>query len=372
MGCIASTPSVVDGPEIPGGTEGRKQHQSVPPHPHTHTPTPPPQPAIRPLPPPLTPPGPPPPLSIFRLSQLAEATKGFSHTCKIGTGTLGPVYKGKIGENIVAIKKVENKVGDEVVMVDKKQSGAEMGPMDSLMEEIKILGQLHHPNLVKLIGYCMEEEEAFLVYEYVANRSLDQYIGSKERTLPWNTRLQIAVDSAEALHYLHEKRIVHRDFKPPNILLDENFRVKLTDFGFAKALNADVSRASTRIMGTLGYLDPSYLITGELNLTSDVYSFGILLLELLTGRHAIDERFEGENLVQWVGTRLQPESDIKDILDSSISEEFKTKKVRKSAQAICILVRRCIDSEPSSRPPITQIENFLKAIQEKALKSDTV
>ncbi|KAI7751792.1 hypothetical protein M8C21_012759 [Ambrosia artemisiifolia] len=170
-----------------------------------------------------------------------------------------------------------------------------------------MLSLLHHPNLVSLIGYCADGDQRLLVYEYMSAGSLEDHLLGKA-PLPWFTRMKIALDAAKGLEYLHDKAnppVIYRDLKSSNILLDQDFNVKLSDFGLAKiGPVGDKSHVSTRVMGTYGYCAPEYQRTGQLTVKSDVYSFGVVLLELITGRRAIDttRRDKDQNLVCWVIT----------------------------------------------------------------------
>jgi serine/threonine-protein kinase PBS1 len=175
--------------------------------------------------------------------------------------------------------------------------------------EVLMLSLLHHPNLVNLIGYCADGDQRLLVYEFMPLGCLEDHLHDlppDKDALDWNTRMKIAAGAARGLEYLHDKAnppVIYRDFKSSNILLDEGFHPKLSDFGLAKlGPVGDKTHVSTRVMGTYGYCAPEYAMTGQLTLKSDVYSFGVVLLELITGRKAIDNaRAAGEhNLVAWV------------------------------------------------------------------------
>ncbi|XP_010270707.1 PREDICTED: proline-rich receptor-like protein kinase PERK1 isoform X1 [Nelumbo nucifera] len=207
----------------------------------------------------------------FEIEELAEATNGFSED--IGAGGFGYVYKGILSDgNEVAVKCLKEK---------SRQGDREF------LAEIEIISRVHHKHLVSLLGYCVNGNQRMLVYEFVPNKTLDFHLHGKDQpTLDWASRLKIAIGTAKGLAYLHEDchpKIVHRDIKATNILLDSKFEAKVADFGLAKFFPDTDTHVSTRIIGTFGYLAPEYASTGKLTVKSDVYSFGVTLLELITG-----------------------------------------------------------------------------------------
>ncbi|KAL0382638.1 UNVERIFIED_CONTAM: Serine/threonine-protein kinase PBL27 [Sesamum calycinum] len=231
----------------------------------------------------------------FTFRELATATKNFRADCLLGEGGFGRVYKGRLESTnqIVAIKQLD-------------RNGLQ-GNREFLVE-VLMLSLLHHPNLVNLIGYCADGDQRLLVYEYMPLGSLEDHLHDlppDKKRLDWNTRMKIAAGAAKGLEYLHDKAnppVIYRDLKCSNILLDEGYHPKLSDFGLAKlGPVGDKTHVSTRVMGTYGYCAPEYAMTGQLTLKSDVYSFGVVLLEIITGRKAIDNsRAAGEhNLVAW-------------------------------------------------------------------------
>ncbi|KAH9304251.1 hypothetical protein KI387_008655, partial [Taxus chinensis] len=232
---------------------------------------------------------------VFTLRELQEATSNFCNDNLIGKGGFGRVYKGvlKTGK-VVAIKQMDP------VSLRKAQGEREF------RVEVDLLSRLNHPNLVRLIGYCADRCQRLLVYEYMYNGNLQDHLhGILRMRMDWPSRLKIALGTAKGLAYLHSgpttsTPIIHRDFKSSNILLDADFEPRISDFGLAKLMPfGDEVYVSTRVLGTFGYFDPEYTATGKLTLQSDVYAFGVVLLELLTGRRPVDlnQCLANQNLV---------------------------------------------------------------------------
>jgi serine/threonine-protein kinase PBS1 len=227
-----------------------------------------------------------------------------------------------------------------------------------------MLRVLHHQNLVNLIGYCADGDQRLLVYEYMPFGSLEDHLHDlplDKEALDWNTRMKIAAGAAKGLEYLHDKAnppVIYRDFKSSNILLDERFHPKLSDFGLAKVGPVgDRSHVSTRVMGTYGYCAPEYAMTGQLTVKSDVYSFGVVLLELITGRRAIDStRPHGEqNLVLWAGPLFNDRRKLPKMADPRLEGRY---PMRGLYQALAV-ASMCIQSEAASRPLIADVVTAL-------------
>ncbi|KAM0944159.1 putative protein kinase RLK-Pelle-LRR-I-1 family [Dioscorea sansibarensis] len=279
---------------------------------------------------------------IFTYKDIKVATNNFKDV--IGSGGFGNIYLGKLSDGkLVAVK----------VRSDRTQLGA-----DSFTNEVRLLTQVTHPNLVTLEGFCHESDQQILVYEYLPGRSLaDNLYGSnnKKATLDWACRLKIAVDAAKGLDYLHNgsnPRIIHRDVKSSNILLDMEMNAKVGDFGLSKQVSqASASHVTTAVKGTAGYLDPEYYSTQQLTERSDVYSFGIVLLELICGREPLSHAGSPDtyNLVLWAKPYLQAGSF--EIVDECIKGTFDAESMRKTAS----IAVRCVCRDASGRPTIAQV-----------------
>ncbi|KAJ9190174.1 hypothetical protein P3X46_001402 [Hevea brasiliensis] len=237
------------------------------------------------------------PQKIFAYKELAMATGGFSNVNILGQGGFGQVYKGTLSNG-------------EVVAIKKLSLSSRQGEREFLTE-VGTLSLAHHQHLVKLIGYCVDRANRLLVYEYVPNNSLRNNLhGQNRMIINWATRMKIAIGSAKGLAYLHEicnPKIVHRGIIANNILLDHNFEPKISDFGLAKEFsNSSVTLTSTMLAGTFGYLCPEYCITGQLSDKTDVYGFGVVLLELITGKQANAREFNPyASLTSWVAGSTQ-------------------------------------------------------------------
>lgn len=276
----------------------------------------------------------------------------------LGEGGFGKVYKGWLEE------KVTSKNGSGSVVAIKKLDSESMQGFDEWKSEVHFLGRLSHPNLVKLLGYCWEDNELLLVYEFMQKGSLENHLfgrGSAVQPLPWDIRLKILIGAAQGLAFLHtsEKQVIYRDFKASNILLDGCYNAKLSDFGLAKlGPSASKSHITTRVMGTSGYAAPEYVATGHLYVKSDVYGFGVVLVEMLTGLKAIDQnRPSGKlNLVDWIKPYLSERRKLKHIMDSQLEGKYPSK----AALQIAHLALKCIEPEQKMRPSMKEVVDTLE------------
>ncbi|XP_045797757.1 serine/threonine-protein kinase PBL36-like [Trifolium pratense] len=230
--------------------------------------------------------------------------------------------------------------------------------------EINCLGALQHPNLVKLIGYCHEDENRMLVYEYMPKGCLENHLFRRLTPLPWTVRMEIMLGAAKGLAFLHEEAqnpLIYRDFKTSNILLDSQYNAKLSDFGLAKdAPMGDKTHVSTQVMGTQGYVDPEYVVTGHLTSKSDVYSFGVVLLEMLTGRQAIDyKRAQKEQcLVEWAKPYLKSKIGFYQLMDPKLKGRYSPRGAKKAIK----LVSACLSCNKKSRPKMNEVAKVLQSI----------
>nr|XP_011465570.1 PREDICTED: serine/threonine-protein kinase CDL1-like isoform X2 [Fragaria vesca subsp. vesca] len=282
----------------------------------------------------------------FTFRELAAATKGFREVNLIGEGGFGRVYKGRLeAGQVVAIKQLNH---------DGLQGFQEF------IVEVLMLSLLHHTNLVTLIGYCTDGDQRLLVYEYLPRGSLEDHLfdlNPDQEPLSWDTRIKIAVGAARGLEYLHCKAnppVIYRDLKSANILLDDHFNPKLSDFGLAKlGPVGDNTHVSTRVMGTYGYCAPEYAMSGKLTLKSDIYSFGVVMLELITGKKAIDStKKQGEqNLVAWSRPFLKDRRKFVQLVDPLLQGRF---PVRCLHHAVAITAM-CLQEQPTFRPLISDI-----------------
>ncbi|KAJ7539019.1 hypothetical protein O6H91_11G073300 [Diphasiastrum complanatum] len=232
---------------------------------------------------------------IFTLKEMRQATRNFSYDMLLGEGGFGRVYRGVLSSGqVVAIKQMDPALS--------RSAQAER----EFRVEVDILSRLNHPNLVKLIGYCADKGYRILVYEFMRQGNLQEHLHGIVRVrMDWCTRVGVALGVAKALEYLHAgpatgNPVIHRDLKSSNILLDERFQPKVSDFGLAKLVPfGSKTYVSTRVLGTFGYFDPQYTATGQLTVKCDVYAFGVVLLELLTGRRPVDasQSVRKQNLV---------------------------------------------------------------------------
>ncbi|KAI9107873.1 hypothetical protein K1719_021209 [Acacia pycnantha] len=276
----------------------------------------------------------------FTYAEVSRITKNFEKV--VGKGAFGTVYHGFINNAQVAVK----------VLSPSAQGYLQF------QAEAKLLARVHHKRLIALIGYCDDGSNIALIYEYMANGDLAKHLSEKnENILDWKQRLQIAVDTAEGLDYMHtgcRPPIVHRDVKSKNILLNESFRGKIADFGLSKVFtNEGDTHMSTVIAGTPGYLDPEYNTSNRLNEKSDVYSYGIVLLEIITGQGAIIKDEEKTHIIRWVKNLMFVESKIKidDIVDSRLKGNFVTDSATKALD----IAMACVEASSLNRPTMSQV-----------------
>ncbi|KAL4305370.1 hypothetical protein AHAS_Ahas16G0071500 [Arachis hypogaea] len=288
--------------------------------------------------------------------ELKEATNNFEPASVLGEGGFGRVFKGVLNDGTaVAIKRLT--------------SGGQQGDKEFLVE-VEMLSRLHHRNLVKLVGYYSNRDSSqnLLCYELVPNGSLEAWLHGPlgiNCPLDWDTRMKIALDAARGLCYLHEDSqpcVIHRDFKASNILLENNFHAKVADFGLAKqAPEGRANYLSTRVMGTFGYVAPEYAMTGHLLVKSDVYSYGVVLLELLTGRKPVDmsQPTGQENLVTWARPILRDKDRLEEIADPKLGGKYP----KEDFVRVCTIAAACVAPEANQRPTMGEVVQSLKMVQ---------
>ncbi|XP_019161750.1 PREDICTED: cysteine-rich receptor-like protein kinase 42 [Ipomoea nil] len=281
----------------------------------------------------------------FKYETLEKATKYFDPSMKLGQGGAGSVFKATLQRGkVVAVKRL---------FFNTRQW------VDEFFNEVNLINGIEHKNLVKLLGCSIEGPESLLVYEFVPNKSLDHYLfeENKIKILTWKERFDIVVGIAEGIAFLHEgcgSRIIHRDIKSSNVLLDENFAPKIADFGLARDFAADKTHLSTGIAGTLGYMAPEYLVKGQLTEKADVYSFGVLVLEIVSGRKNNAFVEDTGSLLQTVW-KLYKTSESTQVVDPLLEGVFPAEEASKAIQVGLL----CCQASPGSRPSMSQVVEML-------------
>ncbi|KAL5213316.1 hypothetical protein ABZP36_024163 [Zizania latifolia] len=301
------------------------------------------------------------PAHKFTLAQLSAATDGFRDTNLIGEGGFGRVYKGRIG--------LDGSGLPAVVAVKQLCRRGVQGTNEFLVECMMLM-MLHHPNLVSLVGYCVDADERLLVYELLPRGSLDAHLfpggSGGHDPLGWGARVKIALGAARGLRYLHEvvtPPVIYRDLKSSNILLADDLSPKLSDFGLARlGPIGDDTHVTTRVMGTYGYCAPDYAMSGKLNVKSDVYSFGVVLLELITGRRAFDAARpvpEEQRLLIWARPYLA--GDRKKcfaLADPALQGRYP----RRAFYQLAVVTSLCLRDKPNLRPTMTDVTRALEHV----------
>ncbi|KAL6332382.1 hypothetical protein AAG906_004952 [Vitis piasezkii] len=285
---------------------------------------------------------------LYSVEELERATDGFNSSRVIGKGGLGTVYKGMLSDgSIVAIKKSNT--------IDEKQ-------LDQFVNEVLILSQINHRHIVRLLGCCLETEVPLLVYEYVSNGTLFHHLHDEGHasTLSWKDRLRIGSEIAGALAYLHSYAsiaICHRDIKSRNILLDENLRAVVSDFGLSRSIPLDKTHLTALVQGTFGYLDPDYFHSGQFTDKSDVYAFGVVLAELLTGEQAISSDRSEQGLANHFRSAMK-QNRLFEILDNQVVNEGQKEEIF----AVAKLTKRCLKLNGKKRPTMKQVDIDLQQL----------
>ncbi|XP_057478614.1 proline-rich receptor-like protein kinase PERK9 [Actinidia eriantha] len=283
---------------------------------------------------------------LFTYEELVEATNGFSVQNLLGEGGFGSVYKGYLPD------------GREVAVKQLKIGGGQ-GERE-FKAEVEIISRIHHRHLVSLVGYCISENERLLVYDYVPNNTLYFHLHGQDRpVMDWRTRVKIAAGAARGIAYLHEDchpRVIHRDIKSANILLDNNFEARVSDFGLAKLAFDVNSHITTRVMGTFGYMAPEYASSGKLTEKSDVFSFGVVLLELITGRKSVDpsQPLGDESLVEWARPLLNQALDTEEF-EGLVDPRLEKNYVDSEMVQMLEVAAACVRHSAAKRPQMGQV-----------------
>ncbi|OIW05458.1 hypothetical protein TanjilG_12049 [Lupinus angustifolius] len=293
--------------------------------------------------------------SGFTYEELTQATNGFSAQNMLGEGGFGCVYKGLL-------------VDGREVAVKQLKIGSEQGERE-FSAEVEIISRVHHRHLVSLVGYCISKHQRLLVYDYLPNDTLHYHLHGENRpVLDWPTRIKVAAGAARGIAYLHEDchpRIIHRDIKSSNILLDQNFEAQVSDFGLAKLALDTYTHVTTRVMGTFGYLAPEYATSGKLTEKSDVYSFGVVLLELITGRKPVDtsQPIGDESVVEWARpllTEALESEDFEILVDSRLEKNYNRNEMLRMIEAAAA----CVRHSAVKRPKMSQVVRALDSLNE--------
>ncbi|XP_022961363.1 probable serine/threonine-protein kinase PBL7 [Cucurbita moschata] len=289
-------------------------------------------------------------VQVFTYKEMELATDHFNEANVIGNGRFGIVYRGVLGDGAVVA----------IMMIHRDGKQRER----AFRMEVDLLSRLQSPCLVELLGYCADKHHRLLIFEFMHNGTLHHHLhnpDTESQPLDWNTRLTIALDCAKALEFLHEHAVpsvIHRNFKSTNVLLDQDFRAKVSDFGSAKMGSDKINgQISTQVLGTTGYLAPEYASTGKLTTKSDVYSYGVVLLELLTGRVPVNiKRPQGEHvLVSWALPRLTNREKVEKIIDPAIQGKYS----KKDLIQVAAIAAMCVQPEADYRPLMTDVVQSL-------------
>jgi len=295
-------------------------------------------------------------IKLFSLKELEKATDNFNTNRVLGKGGQATVYKGMLMDGtIIAVKKFKVQ-----------------GKIEEFINEFVILSQINHRNVVKLLGSCLETKIPLLVYEFIPNGNLYEYLHQQNEDLPmtWDMRLRIATEVAGALFYLHSaasQPIYHKDIKSTNILLDEKYRAKVADFGTSRMISIDVTHHTTVVQGTFGYLDPEYFQTSQFTEKSDVYSFGVVLVELLTGQKPITllSSEEAKGLAPYFMMCVEKNC-VFDIIDETVMKEAEKNHIME----VINLASRCLELNGKRRPTMKEVTLELDGIRKLGGKSN--
>ncbi|THG00227.1 hypothetical protein TEA_020660 [Camellia sinensis var. sinensis] len=295
-------------------------------------------------------------IKIFTLEELKWATNNYDDNRIVGRGGFGTVYKGILADNTtVAIKKSQTMNQSQI---------------EQFINEVVVLSQINHRNVVKLLGCCLETQVPLLVYEFITNGTLFEHIHNpiKASNMSWENRLRIAAETAGVLSYLHSAAsvpIIHRDVKSTNILLDDNYIAKVSDFGASRLVPLDQDQLATVVQGTLGYLDPEYMLTNQLTEKSDVYSFGVVLVELITGKKVLsfDKPEKERSLARYFLSCMK-----NDRLFQVIDEQIEIEGIVEELTEVANIAKRCLIVKGEERPTMKEVAMELEGLINKKMK----
>ncbi|KAK7380207.1 hypothetical protein VNO78_32705 [Psophocarpus tetragonolobus] len=289
----------------------------------------------------------------FDLAVIEAATNNFSHENFIGKGGFGEVYKGIFSSG-------------QQIAVKRLSRGSKQGA-NEFKNEVLLIAKLQHRNLVAFVGFCLGEEEKMLIYKYVPNKSLDHFLfdSKRKKLLSWFERYNIIRGIAQGILYLHEHsrlKVIHRDLKPSNVLLNENMIPKISDFGLAKIVEIDQDKGNTnKIVGTIGYMSPEYAMLGQFSEKSDIFSFGVMILEIITGKknvNSYESQYVGNSLISYVWRQWKDQAPLS-ILDPNIEESFSENEVTRCIQIGLLCVQQFVDARPTMTAVVSYLNNHL-------------
>ncbi|KAF8095544.1 hypothetical protein N665_0330s0026 [Sinapis alba] len=300
-------------------------------------------------------------VKLYSFLDLKTATMNFKPDLMLGQGRFGKVYRGWIDAKTLA----PSTAGSGISVAVRRLNSENFHDFDDWQSVVNFLGRLSHPNVVKLLGHCREGKELLLhVYEFMPKGSLSDHLFQRNEPFPWDLRIKIMIGAARGLAFLHasQRTVIYREFNTSNILLDSNCEAKISDIGLAKLGSSQASsHVTTRIKETYGYAAPEYLATGHLYVKSDVYGFGMVLLEIMTGLRVNDpKRPQGEeNLVDWLRPKLSSKDKVKDIMDKGIKGQYSSKVATEMGR----ITFSCTEPDPKKRPHMKEVLEVLEHIQ---------
>ncbi|CAH8286468.1 unnamed protein product [Eruca vesicaria subsp. sativa] len=299
-------------------------------------------------------------VKLYSFLDLKTATMNFKPDLLLGQGGFGEIYKGWIHAKTLAPS-----IADSGMTVAIRRLNSEyVHDLEDWQTVVNFLGKLSHPNLLKLLGHSREGKELLLVYEFMPKGSLCDHLFQRTEPLPWDMRIKIMIGAARGLAFLHgsQRTVIYREFNPSNILLDSNYEAKISDLGLAKFRSTqENSNVVIRIKETIGYVAPEYVATGHLYVKSDVYGFGVVLLEIMTGLRVCDsKRPHGqENLVDWLRPKLSNKNKVKHIMDKGIKGQYSSKVATEMGR----ITFSCTEPDPRKRPHMMEVLDVLEHIQ---------